>query len=100
MTEKIIPMKVDAPSGRKPEHAAIPGGLRLTEFAEQAGISISYASQLLSTKEEKRRSPTIAMAVDIYQRTGLKLGILAGATRGEIEALLRMLMRNGWSEAA
>jgi len=69
--------------------------LSLTEFARKAGISISYASQLVTDKPEKRRTPTPELAAIIYSRTGVMLGLLEGATTREANAFVRMLERTG-----
>jgi len=101
------PVKVEAPvpadqpkakavMGRRPQH--IPVGVSLSAFADKAGISISYASQILSTKEDKRRIPTMSMAIDIYRRTGMRFGVLASATEDEIYTLLRMIDRSGYHD--
>lgn len=44
-----------------------------TKFAEAAGISVPYASQLLSGKRE----PSQGLAIRIFRRTGRKLGPIA-----------------------
>lgn len=44
-----------------------------TKFAEAAGISIPYASQLLSGK----RVPSQTLAIQIFRRTGRKFGPIA-----------------------
>lgn len=56
-----------------------------TELADRAGISVPYASQVLRGK----RVPTYGMALQIYDKTGLQFGILAGLTPEEIEPLRR-----------
>jgi hypothetical protein len=68
---------------------------RLTDFATKAGISISYASQLLASDPTKRRVPTVEMAVHIYRRTGRMLGILEGASAREAKLVLAMAERTG-----
>ena len=59
----------------------------LTDFAVQAGISISYASDILNGK----RTPTPRMALQIYRRTKRKVGPLNGATLADIRAMARLL---------
>lgn len=62
---------------------------RLEDFATQAGISVSFASQIIN----KRRIPTIGMSLKIYDATGRKFGLIEGATRAEIATLTRMARR-------
>lgn len=57
-----------------------------TELADRAGISVPYASQLLSGR---RKTLSLEMAVKIYDATGLQFGLLAGMTPEEIEPLRR-----------
>lgn len=73
---------------------------KLTDFAAKAGISISYASQLLSDDPTKRRYPTVEMAIMIYRKTGTKLGILSGASSAEIKTVIRMAERTGGVQQA
>lgn len=53
-----------------------------TELAEKAGISPSYAHQIMNGK----RVPPLPLAVSIYDATGLQLGGLKGLSKREIEA--------------
>lgn len=73
---------------------------KLTDFAAKAGISISYASQLLSKDLSKRRVPTVEMALMIYKKTGVKLGLLSAATDTEARSVIRMAERAVATEAA
>jgi len=57
-----------------------------TELSERAGISVPYASQLLSGARE---GCSLATALKIYDATGLQFGILIGLTPEEIEPLRR-----------
>lgn len=57
-----------------------------TELAEAAGISVPFASQLLSGK----RNPSLSVALQIYERTGKRFGLLAQATDDEIASLKRL----------
>ena len=57
------------------------------DLAEKAGISLSYATQLLSEDPEQRREPSLGMALKIYERTGEQFGILKGMNPEHIEAL-------------
>jgi hypothetical protein len=63
---------------------------KLAEFAAAAGISISYASQLLSEHPKKRRDPSQALAITIYRRTGRKFGPIAHLSDADIAALERI----------
>ena len=56
-----------------------------TDLAAKAGISVPYASQLLSGDFTKRRQPSLQMALRIYDATGLQLGALSGLSPEEIE---------------
>lgn len=67
----------------------------LTQFAKKAGISISYASEILSDKPDKKRTPTVEMAIWIFSKTGYKLGILEGASDPEAKTLVRLAKRTG-----
>lgn len=60
-----------------------------TELAQATGISVPYASQLLSDDMLKRRQPSLQMALRIYDKTGLQLGFLRGLSKEEIEPLRR-----------
>lgn len=69
---------------------------KLTDFAARAGISIGYASQLLSEPGSKgHRTPTVEKALTIYRRTGKQLGILRGASRAEARTIVRCAERTG-----
>lgn len=57
-----------------------------TAFAAQAGISIPYASQLLSGV----RTPSRSLAISIFQRTGRKLGPIAQLSDDDIATLVRI----------
>ena len=60
------------------------------ELSERTGISWAYASQLLSDDFEKRRTPSLAMALRIYDATGLQLGALRGLQPEEIVTLRKV----------
>lgn len=62
--------------------------LRPTDLAATLGISVPYASQLLTGK----RVPSIELALSILDKSGLRLGPLKGATDEQV-ALLRSLPR-------
>lgn len=53
------------------------------ELAEKAGISLSYATQIL----DGSRKPSLDMALRIYDATGLQFGILEGRSKDTIEDL-------------
>jgi transcriptional regulator with XRE-family HTH domain len=54
------------------------------ELALRAGISEPYACQLLNGK---RTGPSLKLALQIYDRTGLQFGILEGLSAETIEEL-------------
>jgi transcriptional regulator with XRE-family HTH domain len=54
-----------------------------TELAAAAGISVPYASQLLSGD----RGASLPVALGIYDKTGLQFGILKGLGPDTIAAL-------------
>lgn len=58
-----------------------------TELSTAAGISVPYASQLLSDDPKQKRDPSLGMALKIYEATGLQLGILKGLTPEQIQPL-------------
>lgn len=57
--------------------------LSYKELAEKAGISESYASQLLTGN----RGASLTVAFQIYDKTGLQFGILKDLSEETIEAL-------------
>jgi plasmid maintenance system antidote protein VapI len=57
-----------------------------TELSAAAGISVPFASQILSGK----RKPSRPMAVQIFRRTGQKFGPLSNLTDREIDQLERL----------
>lgn len=50
------------------------------EFAAAAGISVSYASEILNDV----RQPSETLALSIYKKTGLRFGPLKGLTDEQI----------------
>lgn len=54
-----------------------------TSLSKTLGISISYASLILSGQREMPRD----MAIRLYRATGMKCGPVTGATDAEIETL-------------
>lgn len=56
-----------------------------TDFAAAAGISVPYASQILSGK----RSPAMSLAISIYRKTGRRFGALVDVPDDEIDVLER-----------
>lgn len=52
----------------------------------EAGIKRSHAYMIAS----RQRSPSLPLALHIYQSTGLQLGPIAGASEAEISALTKM----------
>lgn len=57
-----------------------------TAFAATAGISVPYASQLLSGA----RVPSRPLAISIFQRTGRKFGPIAQLSDEDIATLARI----------
>lgn len=64
-----------------------------TDLSAKAGISVPYASQLLSDKPEMRRDPPLEMACHIYRKAGLKLGPLAKLSDEEAGTLAELQER-------
>lgn len=60
-----------------------------TELAKRTGISVPYACQLLNNDPKQKRTPSLAVALRVYDKTGLQLGFLANLTPKEIEPLRR-----------
>jgi transcriptional regulator with XRE-family HTH domain len=65
----------------------------LSAFAKRAGISVSYACQLVNKTGNK--SPTIEKCAEIYRRTGQKFGALAYADTREANTIVKVLERAG-----
>ena len=57
-----------------------------TELSKAAGISVPFASQIISGK----RKPSLGMALQIYDAAGVQFGPLAGLDTADIEAARRM----------
>lgn len=57
--------------------------LRPTDLAKRLGVSVPYASQLLSGA----RKPSIELALRFFDRSGVRLGPLVDATDEQIAAL-------------
>jgi transcriptional regulator with XRE-family HTH domain len=66
---------------------AAPEAIRPTDLAEKLQISTPYASQLLSGA----RVPKLELALDMFKRSGVKLGPLKGKSDEEIETLRKAL---------
>lgn len=56
-----------------------------TRLSRELSISVPYASQILKAV----RTPPPAMAIRIFRKTGLRFGVLVGATDEEIDVLER-----------
>lgn len=56
-----------------------------TKLSQAIGVSVPYASQLLSGE----RTPPVPTAIRIYRATHLKMGPIANATDDEIDVLSR-----------
>ncbi len=59
-----------------------------TELSAKAGISVPYASQLLSGQ---RVSTSLGMAFKIYDGAGLQFGPLANLTPRDVEAMRALI---------
>jgi hypothetical protein len=59
-----------------------------TQLSKAVGISVPFASQLLS--DPPKRNPSLEKAFQIYDLTGLQLGALANLTAKEIEMQRRL----------
>lgn len=57
-----------------------------TELSRAAGISVPYAWQILNGK----RTPTLAVALRIYDGTGQQFGPLEGLNKRDIEGARKM----------
>lgn len=53
------------------------------ELARKAGINRTYAWQLLKGDRE----PSLELALQIHQKTGVQLGLLKGLTPDEIQVM-------------
>lgn len=62
-----------------------------TELSSATGISVSYASMILSGD----RKPSLSRALSIYDKTGLLFGPLTGKTKDEIEGAREALQTIG-----
>lgn len=60
------------------------------ELAECAGISESYATQLLSTDPAQRRTPSRDTALKIFDKTGVQLGFLSGLSAADAATMLEL----------
>lgn len=67
-----------------------------TPLAEMLGISVPYASALLSGG----RPWTRALSITAYRKTGVKLGPIASASDEEIDVLERFEPSNSDEQAA
>lgn len=63
-----------------------PHSIRPTDLAAKLGVSVAYASQLLSGT----RKPSLELALKYYDIAGIALGPLVGATDAEIATLRRL----------
>lgn len=60
--------------------------MRPTDLAGKLGVSVAYASQLLSGA----RKPSLELAIRLFDKAGVQLGPLVGATDEEIETLRKL----------
>lgn len=58
-----------------------------TALANATGISLPYASQLLSDNPKQRRDPSRALAIQILRKTGWRHPVLSGLTDDQIATL-------------
>lgn len=63
----------------------------LSAFAERAGISVSYAHELVNHKKQ----PDVVKAADIFRRTGKQFGILDGASTRDANVLVKLALNAG-----
>lgn len=63
-----------------------PETIRPTDLAAKLSVSVAYASQLLSGA----RVPSLELALRLFDRAGVKLGPLVGATDEEIATLRKL----------
>jgi transcriptional regulator with XRE-family HTH domain len=64
----------------------VPQTIRPTDLAAKLGVSVAYASQLLSGV----RKPSLELALRYFDDAGVKLGPLVGATDQEIATLRKL----------
>lgn len=64
-----------------------PDSVRPTDLAQKLDISIPYASQLLTGA----RVPSLQLAVDMFDRSGVRIGPLKGKTDEQISTLREAL---------
>jgi plasmid maintenance system antidote protein VapI len=67
-----------------------------TELAKAAGISVPYASQILSGA----RPASLDIALRIFDSTGVQVGPLANLSKGEIKTARKMVRPNSEQSAA
>jgi transcriptional regulator with XRE-family HTH domain len=63
-----------------------PVPMRPTDLAEMIGVSVAYASQLLSGA----RKPSLELALKYFDSAGVRLGPLVGASDAEIATLRKL----------
>lgn len=61
-----------------------------TDLSQAAGISVPYASQLLSDDPKQRRAPSRDMALKIYEATGVQLGFLSNLSPADAATMLEL----------
>jgi hypothetical protein len=64
-----------------------PATMKPTQLAKLGGISVSYASMLLSGA----RVPDVELAVRLWRSAGIKLGPLATLPDADVESVARLL---------
>jgi transcriptional regulator with XRE-family HTH domain len=63
-----------------------PQSIRPTDLAAKLGVSVAYASQLLSGA----RKPSLELALRFFDEADVRLGPLVGATDEEIATLRKL----------
>lgn len=68
-----------------------------TELSKAANISVPYASQILSDEVERMRTPSRALAIHIFRKTGWRHESIAELTDDQISFLEEI---EPWGRAA
>lgn len=68
-----------------------------TDLSRAVGISVPYASQILTDEPDSARTPSRSLAIHIFKRTGWRHASISGLSEAEI-ALLEKL--EPWGRAA
>jgi hypothetical protein len=68
-----------------------------TALSIKAGISVPYASQILSDKPKQARTPSRSLAIHIFRKTGWRHDSIAALSDAEIDVLERL---EPWASSA